>query len=186
MFKTFHATTMQDLVTALAKKLGIRKDNVEYAKMKAFLLSRVNEKTGAINDTLRLIWKHKVITIEPTEKYEDGSFVCDGYIVSCLSDKDCLFEPYSVTGFDNLLYSLGEHFKLEPADSTMLEIKAYLQSLIPEGLTDLVGPCGLYIRNYPVYINAMAAYSSMLEMWATEYVVTCGDRKADMPVFNIT
>lgn len=186
MFKTFHVESIDDLIKALASKLGIRKDNVEYAKMKAFILSRVDPDINAIKETLKLIWKKNQIVIEPVESYSNGVFGCSGYTVSNIQDQDCAFEPYSVTGFDNLLYSLAERFKLKPSDQTMIEIKGYLKSLIPATQTDLVGPCGLYIKRYPVYINALATYSEMLEMWTTEYVVTCGDRKSDMPIFNIS
>ncbi|MBQ8044250.1 MAG: hypothetical protein IJ272_08945 [Clostridia bacterium] len=186
MFKTFYVDTVEDLIVALTSKLKITRDSVEYAKIKQFILGKINKECNAIVESLHLIWKKNEILIEPMESFLDGNFTCKGYTVSSIPGKDVLFEPYTVTGFNNLLYSLGERFKVKPSESTMIEVKNLLKGQIPAGQTDLTGPCGLYIKKYPIYINALATYSEVLEMWTTEYVVTCGDKRSDLPMFNIS
>lgn len=186
MFKPFSVKSVEELTSALGRRFGIQKDSVEYAKMAQFIINKTDPRTNTIPATLNLVWKKTHITIEPSEAYEDGDFKCSGYIVSSVPEKDSLFEAYAVTGFDNLLYSLAERFKIKPADDTMVQIKEYLKGLIPQGQTDLTSPCGLYIKKYPIYINVLASYSDVLEMWATEYVVSCGDKRADIPMFNIS
>lgn len=180
MFKSFHVDTAEDLVNALSEKLNLSVNSVEFKKMSSFILSK------DVTDTLTLIWKKDKIIIEPVETYSEGRFKNMGFTVSNIASQDSLFSTYTITGFDNLIYSLCEKFKLKPTDEVMIEVKGYLKSLIPAGQTDLTSPCGLYIKKYPIYINALAAYSDMLEMWTTEYVVSCGDKRADLPTFNIS
>lgn len=186
MFKTFYVNSVEDLLTALGKRFGLNADSVEYAKMAEFITDKTDPRTGVIGGAINLVWKKVRVTIDPSEIYADGVFQCSGYTVSGSAERDSLFDAYSVTGFDNLLYSLAERFKIKPSDDNMLQIKEYLKSLIPAGQSDLTSPCGLYIKKYPIYINALAQYNEVLEMWATEYIVTCGDKRADLPVFNIS
>lgn len=185
MFKPFHVNAFTDLTEALAIRLNINKSSAEYAKTQEFLNQHRDKNSGEILETLSLVWKKVQITIEPVEGFMNGGFTNMGYTISSKESQDLLFTPYTVTGFDNLLYSLAERFKLKPSDNTMVQIKRYLKSLIPADLTDLTSPCGLYLKGYPVYINALATYSSDMEMWVTEYVVSCGDKRAELPTFNI-
>lgn len=186
MFKSFYVETVEELITALTYKLKISRGTPEYTKMQQFIIGKTDKNSNSIQESLRLIWKKHEILIEPMESFQEGEFRTKGYTISSVHEQDCMFQPYTVTGFANLLYSLGEHFKIKPSDSIMLEVKNYLKSLIPAGQTDLVSPCGLYIKKYPIYINAVASYSDVLEMWTTEYVVTCGDKRSDLPIFDIS
>lgn len=183
--KPYYVETVEDLAKALSSKLGLSRDSVEYAKIQDFISKRVGT-DGQISDELNLVWKKNKITIEPMEKYINNKFVTNGYAIYSEKEQDLLFEKYSVTGFDNLLRSLADKFKMKRTDEIFLEVKTYLKSLIPEGQTDLTGPCGLYIKKYPLYINAIASYSDLLGTWATEYVVSCGDKRADLPTFDIS
>lgn len=183
--KPYYVETVDDLAKALALKLGISRDSVEFAKIQDFISKRVDE-NGCINEEINLVWKKNKITVEPMEKFINGRFMTNGYAIHSEKEQDLLFEKYSVTGFDNLLRSLADKFKLRRTDELFLEVKNYLKSLIPAGQTDLTGPCGLYIKKYPLYINAIASYSDILGTWATEYVVSCGDKRADLPTFDIS